>query len=209
MTTATWTRSSSRPPVPGQLVRDQPLRVEVVPDEEIRESLTVAPGNLTNILNELAGVRMQAAAPGLGGTSLQFRGLPGRHAQILSDGLPLGGVQTDSFSLMQTPPVDLSRVEVIKGVASALYGASALSGVLNLTSRQPAGASEMLINQTSRGGSDFAGFFADELSESTGLTLTGGAHHQSRNDPDHDGWAEQPGYTRGLIAPPLLLERWR
>ncbi len=44
----------------GQLVRDQPVRVEVVPDEEIRESLTVAPGNLTNILNELAGVRMQS-----------------------------------------------------------------------------------------------------------------------------------------------------
>ncbi len=103
---------------------------------------------------------MQAAAPGLGGTSLQFRGLPGRHAQILSDGLPLGGVQTDSFSLMQTPPVDLGRVEVIKGVASALYGASALSGVLNLTSRQPDSESELLINQTSLGGSDVVGFLA-------------------------------------------------
>lgn len=185
----------------GQLVRDQPVRVEVVPDEEIRESLTVAPGNLTNILNELAGVRMQAAAPGLGGTALQFRGLPGRHAQILSDGLPLGGVQTDSFSLMQTPPVDLSRVEVIKGVASALYGASALSGVLNLTSRRPDDESELLVNQTSLGGSDLVGFFADELSESTGFTLVGGGHYQSRNDPDHDGWAEQPGYKRGSLRP--------
>ena len=28
----------------GQLVRDQPLRVEVVPDAEIEENLTVAPG---------------------------------------------------------------------------------------------------------------------------------------------------------------------
>ncbi len=86
----------------------------------------------------------------------------------------LGGVQTDSFSSMQTPPVDLGRVEVIKGVASALYGASALSGVLNLTSRQPTDPSEMLINQASRGGSDIVGFLANELSESTGLTLVGG-----------------------------------
>ena len=47
----------------GQLVRDQPIRVEVVPDVEIEESLSVAPGNLTNLLNELAGARMQASAP--------------------------------------------------------------------------------------------------------------------------------------------------
>ena len=187
-----------------QLVRDQPLRVEVVPDEEIRESLTVAPGNLTNILNELAGVRMQSTAPGLGGTGLQFRGLPGRHAQILSDGLPLAGAQSDSFSLMQTPPVDLRRVEVIKGVASALYGASALSGVLNLTSREPGEESEALLNQTSRGGSDLVGFLAGPGAQKLGYTLIGGAHYQSQQDPDHDGWAEIPGYTRATLRPRIF-----
>lgn len=177
------------------------MRVEVVPDEEIRESLTVAPGNLTNILNELAGVRMQSTAPGLGGTGLQFRGLPGRHAQILSDGLPLAGAQSDSFSLMQTPPVDLRRVEVIKGVASAFYGASALSGVLNLTSREPGEESEALLNQTSRGGSDLVGFLAGPGSQKLGYTLIGGAHHQSERDPDHDGWSEIPGYSRVSLRP--------
>jgi outer membrane receptor for ferrienterochelin and colicins len=190
----------------GQLVRDQPVRVEVVPDEEIKESLTVAPGNLTNILNELAGVRMQAAAPGLGGTALQFRGLPGRHAQILSDGLPLGGAQSDSFSLMQTPPVDLAQVEVIKGVASAYYGGSALSGVLNLTSRGPGDASEVIVNKTSVGGSDAVGFLALPASQRLGFTLTGGAHYQSREDADHDGWAELPGYTRASLRPRFFRE---
>jgi outer membrane receptor for ferrienterochelin and colicins len=190
----------------GQLVRDQPVRVEVVPDEEIKESLTVAPGNLTNILNELAGVRMQAAAPGLGGTALQFRGLPGRHAQILSDGLPLGGAQSDSFSLMQTPPVDLAQVEVIKGVASAYYGGSALSGVLNLTSRKPEDESELIFNQTSVGGSDAVGFLAMPVAEDFGYTLTGGAHYQSREDADHDGWAELPGYKRASLRPRFFRE---
>lgn len=185
----------------GQLVRDQPLRIEVVPDVEIEESLSVAPGNLTNILNELAGVRMQASAPGLGGTALQVRGLPGRHAQILSDGLPLAGAQTDSFSLMQTPPLDLARVEVIKGVASALYGGSALSGVLNLVSQPPTSESNILLNQTSVGGSDAVGFFGGSLSPVLGYTITGGAHYQSREDPDHDGWSDLPGYDRVSLRP--------
>ena len=98
-----------------QLVRDQAVRVEVVPQEELEESQTVAPGNLTNLLNELAGARMDLPSAGLGGTSLRLRGMPGRHAQVLSDGLALTGSQTDSFSLLQVPPIDLSRVEVVKG----------------------------------------------------------------------------------------------
>jgi iron complex outermembrane receptor protein len=188
----------------GQLVRDQPVRVEVVPDAEIEENLTVAPGNLTNLLNELAGVRMQASAPGLGGTALQLRGLPGRHAQILSDGLPLAGAQSDSFSLMQTAPLDLGRVEVIKGVASALYGGSALAGVLNLVSRAPSSESDVLLNQTSVGGTDAVGFFGGSASPALGYTLTGGAHYQSREDPDHDGWSDLPGYNRVSLRPRLF-----
>jgi outer membrane receptor for ferrienterochelin and colicins len=190
----------------GQLVRDQPVRVEVVPDAEIEENLTVAPGNLTNLLNELAGVRMQASAPGLGGTALQLRGLPGRHAQILSDGLPLAGAQSDSFSLMQTAPLDLGRVEVIKGVASALYGGSALAGVLNLVSRAPGSESDILLNQTSIGGSDAVGFFGGALSPALGYTLTGGAHYQSREDPDHDGWSDLPGYKRVSLRPRMFWD---
>lgn len=183
------------------LVPDEPRRVEVVPAEEVEESLTVAPGNLSNLLNELAGARMQSSAPGLGGQSMQLRGLPGRHALILSDGLPLAGAQTDSFSMMQTPPLDLAQVEVIKGAASALYGGSSLAGVLNLVSRPPGGESILLLNQTSAGGTDAVGFLSEEHSKSFGYTVIGGAHYQSREDRDHDGWADLPGYKRGTLRP--------
>jgi len=183
-----------------EIVQDEPLRVEVVPDAEIEENVTVAPGNLTNLLNELAGVRLQSAAPGLGGTALRFRGLPGRHAQILTDGLPLGGPQTDAFGLLQTPPLDLGRVEVIKGVASAIYGGSALAGVMNLVSRPAQDESEIMLNQTSRGGSDAIAFLTATRG-AWGYTLIGSADYQSRRDPDHDGWAELPGYKRVTMRP--------
>ncbi len=117
------------------LIRDQPVLVEVVPQEEIEENLTVQPGNLSALLHELPGVRFQAASPGLGGAGLQLRGLPTRDTLVLSDGLPLLGAEPDAFGLLQTLPLDLQRVEVIKGAASALYGGSALGGVLNLVSR--------------------------------------------------------------------------
>jgi len=70
------------------LIRDEPLRVEAVPTEEIEENLTVQPGNLSSLLNELPGVRVQPSAPGLGGAGLQLRGMPARDTLVLTDGLP-------------------------------------------------------------------------------------------------------------------------
>ena len=103
---------------PG-LIRDQPLRVEAVPAEEIEENMTVQPGNLSSLLNELPGVRLQSQAPGLGGVGLQLRGLPPRETLVMTDGLPLLGSAPDGLGLLQVPPIDLAHVEVIKGAVSA------------------------------------------------------------------------------------------
>ena len=183
------------------LVRDQAVRVEVVPQEELEEAQSVAPGDLTNLLNELAGARIASSAPGLGGATMELRGLPGRLSQVLMDGLPLAGNDADSFGLLQTPPIDLKRVEVIKGVASALYGGSALGGVMNLVSRAPDGESNLLLNQSSVGGSDAEFFYGGKAGAPRGMTLTAGANYQDRRDRDGDGWAEVPGYRRATIRP--------
>lgn len=183
------------------LIRDEPLRVEAVPAEEIEENLTIQPGNLTSLLKELPGIRVQAGAPGLGGAGLQLRGMPARHTLVLADGLPSLGVEPDSFGLLQTPPLDLKRVEVIKGAASALYGGSALGGVLNLVSQNADAESSVLANATSRGGQDLVGFFSAKGSSRWSGTLTAGAHHQSREDIDGDGWADLSGYRRITLRP--------
>lgn len=189
----------------GTVVGDQPIRVEAVPEEEIEENLTIQPGNLSTLLNELAGVRMESTAPGLGGATLQIRGLPGRLTQVLSDGLPLVGAEPGGFGLLQTPPLDLQRVEVIKGVASALYGGSALGGVLNLVSRTPGGDPQLLLSRTSRGGTDAVGFTTGSLTPAWGYTLTGGAHLQQRDDLDRDAWADLVDYQRFTFRPRLLF----
>src|SRR5262245_9803400 len=188
------------------MVRDEPIRVEVVPEEEIEENLTIQPGNLSTLLNELGGVRIQATAPGLNGATLQMRGLSGRHTLVLQDGLPSLGAQTDAFGLLQTPPLDLGHVEVIKGVGSPLYGGSGLGGVLNLVSRRPDSEPEVLLNGTSRGGADVIGFGSGTLSPAWGYTLTAGAHDQSREDIDDDAWADLARYRRYTLRPRLFYD---
>jgi iron complex outermembrane receptor protein len=187
----------------GRRIEDEPLRVETLSQEEVEEKLLMTPGDITMMLNESSGLRVQTTSPSLGGANVRVQGLRGRYTQILADGLPLYGGQTGGLGLLQIPPMDLGGVEIIKGVASALYGGSALGGVINLISRRPddEGARDLLLNQTTLGGTDAVGFIADQASERWGYTLLAGAHRQTQVDKDDDGWTDVPGYERGVIRP--------
>ena len=183
-------------------IEDEPLRVEVVDHEEIDEKAVMTPGDIAMLLNETSGLRVQITSPSLGAANVRVQGLRGRYTQLLSDGLPLYGGQTGSIGILQIPPLDLGQVEIIKGVASALYGSSALGGVINLVSRRPQQRErQLLINRTTRGGTDNAFWLAEPAKNRWGYTLLGGAHFQERNDIDNDRWADLPGYRRGVFRP--------
>src|SRR5258707_4804086 len=109
----------------------------------------------------------------------------GRYTRFLLDGLPLFGEQV-SLGLMQIPPLDLGRVEVIKGVASSMYGAGAMSGVVNLVSRRPGATPErqLLLNRSSRGATDVGVWYATPLTDRWGVTVLASANGQQRTDVD-------------------------
>ena len=156
----------------GRRVEDQPIRVEVVPQEEIDEKVFMTPGDVSMMLTETNGLRVQVTSPSLGAASVRMQGLRGRYSQLLADGLPLYG-PPGSIGILQIPPMDLGQVEVIKGVASALYGGSALGGVINLISRQPQRdrpEREVLINRTTRGGTDGVVWLSESHATATGAT---------------------------------------
>jgi iron complex outermembrane receptor protein len=193
----------------GRRIEDEPLRVEVVSREEVEEKLLMTPGDIAMLLNETAGLRVQPTAPSLGGATVRIQGLRGRYTQILSDGLPLYGGQAGALGPLQIPPMDLEQVEVIKGAASALYGSTALGGVVNLISRSPEPERELLLNQSTLGGTDAIGWVADELNERWGYTLLASGHRQGRADVDDDGWADLPGFRRGLVRPRVFWDDGR
>src|SRR5262249_3399372 len=186
-------------------LEDQPMRVEVVDREEIDEKTMMTPGDVVMLLNETGGLRVQATSPSLGAASIRIQGMRGRYTRFLSDGLPLFGEQV-SLGLMQIPPVDLGRVEVIKGVASSLYGAGAMSGVVNLVSKVPTAKAERQIvaNRSARGATDGVLWYSTPLSSHWGLTLVGSGNGQSRSDLNDDQWADLPKYTRGVVRPRLF-----
>jgi iron complex outermembrane receptor protein len=189
---------------------DQPLRVEVIDGEEIEEKALMTPGSIAMLLAETTGLRVQTTAPSLGAANVRINGLRGRYTQLLADGLPLYGSQGDSLSLLQVPPLDLSRVEIVKGAASALYGPTALGGVVNLVSRRPsADHADLIVNLTTQEGVDAAAFLGRAPRHGWGLTLLGGFHGQRAQDLDDDGWGDVPEFTRGVVRPRVFYDNGR
>ncbi|MBJ91645.1 MAG: TonB-dependent receptor [Alteromonadaceae bacterium] len=192
----------------GRIANEQPVRVELINREEIEEKAAMRPGNIAMLVAETGGVRVQTTSPALGSANIRLQGLYGRYTQLLADGLPLYGNQAASIGLLQIPPTDLGRVEIIKGSASSLYGGSALGGVINLVSRRPGDEfkGETLLNLTSRDGQDLTTYIESPLTDAMQGSVTVGAHHQAATDIDNDGWLDLAGFERYTARPRLYWQ---
>ena len=188
-------------------VEDVPMRVEVLAPDEVQEQISQRPGDIVSMMSEMGGIQVASTSPSLGAASVRIQGMRGRYTRFLSDGLPLFGEQVGGLGLLQIPPADLGQVEVIKGVASALYGAGAMGGVVNLIARRPTERSqEFIANQSSHGATDAVAYLSQPFNRTWGGTLIVGGHHQSENDIDGDGWADLAGYRRAEIRPRLFWD---
>src|SRR5262245_44469309 len=183
-------------------VEDVPMRVEVMNMEEVQEQVLQGPGDMVNMLREMGGLHVATSSPSLGAAGVRIQGMRGRYTRFLSDGLPLFGEQVGGLGLLQIPPVDLGQVEVIKGVTSALYGAGAIGGVVNLIARRPTQRTqEFTVNRSSRGETDGIGYLSQPFGHGWGGTLVAGGHWHALKDIDGDGWADLPGYHRAEVRP--------
>lgn len=109
--------------------------VDVVTEEELDK----APLSFAGFLSTLPGVSMSANG-GLGATTgLRLRGLPAYYTGTRIDGIdvtdPSGPQLYYEFGGLTT--AGLSRIEVLRGSQSALYGSEAVAGVVDITSWRP------------------------------------------------------------------------
>jgi hemoglobin/transferrin/lactoferrin receptor protein len=115
---------------------------------DIREALRYEPG---------ISVENGAARFGLG--NIAIRGLDGNRVQMLLDGIRMpDGYRVGSFSNASRNPFDtglLSRIELLRGPGSALYGSDALAGVIAMATLDPR---ELMKAGTRLGGFATAGY---------------------------------------------------
>jgi vitamin B12 transporter len=120
---------------------EQPLdsvgtTVSVVGSQQIQEQQIHATGD---VLRQVPGVEVnQSGSPG-SQTDVSIRGSSAAQTLILVDGVNVNSGATGSFDLSGLTTDDLDRVEVVRGAGGALYGSSAIGGVVNFITHEGSG----------------------------------------------------------------------
>jgi outer membrane receptor for ferrienterochelin and colicins len=181
-----------------------PTRVEVL-TEEIDEASTMDPSKIAHLITHSTGIQVQQTSATSNTANVRIQGLDGRYTQILKDGFPLYGGFSGSLSIMQIPPLDLRQVEYIKGGASTLYGGGAISGLINLISKEPEKEETLLHVNASHIGAFDVNAFISKKEGKVGFTLLGQRNSQRYFDADKDGFTDMPELTKYNLHPKLFF----
>ncbi len=92
--------------------------------------------NMADAINQVAGVDIQDKQPSIRSSTGWSYGA-GSRVVILMDDLPIMSADAGDVKWNYIPVENVSQVEVVKGASSALFGSSALGGVINVRSAYP------------------------------------------------------------------------
>ncbi|HOF03894.1 MAG TPA: TonB-dependent receptor plug domain-containing protein, partial [Atribacterota bacterium] len=107
--------------------------VKIISKEEILSSQSQ---NLAGIISNIAGIEVtDYGSPG-DIKSLSIRGSSPEQVLVMIDGQVVNDQQTGKIDLGIIPTSIIEKIEIYRGPASALYGANALGGVINIVTKK-------------------------------------------------------------------------
>ncbi len=143
--------AQDRPPGAVEL---RPLTVTATrlptPESEVGSTVTVITAeeierkqhrSIGDVLREVPGLNLlQSGGPGAN-TTVLTRGTNANHTLVRIDGIEIGdpSAATGAFDFAHLLVSDVDRIEVLRGPQSGLYGADALGGVIDITTKRGSG----------------------------------------------------------------------
>lgn len=110
-------------------LEDIPLPITVISEEEMETAQTES---VSEVLRRVPGINVvQSNGPG-SVTSVFTRGTESDHTLVMIDGVRLNSPYFGGFDFSQLATNGLGRIEVARGPYSALWGADAIGGAINL-----------------------------------------------------------------------------
>ena len=159
---------------------------------------TTAVSCVADALSFQPGLRVDNTCSNCGKTDLRINGLQGQYTQILMDSRPVFSSMASVYGLEQVPAAMIDRIEVMRGGGSAVYGANAIGGVVNIITKEPVRNFVNISNISNI--NEHAGYDintdlnASVMSENRKIGAYLFASHRTRSpyDRDLDGFSEVP-----------------
>lgn len=145
------------------------------------------------------GVRIENDCQNCGFTQARINGLDGHYSQILIDSRPIFSALAGVYGLEQIPASMIDRVEVVRGGGSALFGASAIGGTINIITKEAMRSSAGIGHELTSIG--MSGALDNNTSMNASMVTDNGrgglfvfGQRRSRDgyDADNDGFTEIP-----------------
>ena len=187
------------------LRRESPVIVNVLDTKlfESTHSTTLAQG-----LNFQPGVRTEDNCTNCGFSQVRINGLDGHYSQILVDSRPVFTALQGVYGLEQIPANMVERVEIVRGGGSALFGASAIGGTINIITKEPSENSAELAH-TITGATNGSTAFDNNTTGNVSVVTTNGragfylyaqSRHRSAYDRDGDGYTDLPALDNKTLG---------
>ncbi|MCG8554669.1 MAG: TonB-dependent receptor [Proteobacteria bacterium] len=152
--------------------RDAVVATEVIGRHAIEQSGT---RNVGELLQERAGLQLRRSYRG---SALLLRGLGSEYTLVLVNGDRVPGRIGGAIDLSRYGVENVERVEIVRGPSSALYGADALGGVINIITRRPHAGLEgdALLSVGQNGSLDLTSRVGGRPARRVDFQLTAGLH---------------------------------
>ncbi|MFQ5834673.1 MAG: TonB-dependent receptor plug domain-containing protein [bacterium] len=114
------------------LLKDVPVSTTVITEKEIEQT---GASTVAEALETAAGMRVTTYGSTGSLSTAHIRGSAAHQVLVLMDGRGLNPATSGTVDLGFLPLQNIERIEVVRGPFSSLYGANALSGVINIITK--------------------------------------------------------------------------
>lgn len=114
-----------------KLLKDAPVITRVITSEDITKINAATVQDLLE--TELPGLEFTRQMDGQ--TAIHMQGMSGKYILFLVDGERMAGETLNNIDYNRLNADNIERIEIVKGAASALYGSSAIGGVVNIITK--------------------------------------------------------------------------
>jgi vitamin B12 transporter len=124
--------SASRVPLPA---RESGSAVTVITEEQLDERQVRM---VSDVLRDIPGIAVNRSGTMGSLTQIRIRGAEGNQTLVLIDGIEVNNPAAASeFQFQNLLNAGISRIEVLRGPQSALWGSDAIGGVINIVTKLP------------------------------------------------------------------------
>lgn len=158
-------------------------------------------------LRDVTGVSVsQSGGPG-SLTQVRIRGAEANQTAVFIDGVQVNSLDAGDFDFSTLLAADISRIEVLRGPQSGVYGANALAGVVNIITKK--GPQTPMVTAQAEAGSFNTHQFSANASGGTeqGYVSVSAARRETdgfnvaRNGSEEDGSMQQTIFARAGLSP--------